>query len=251
MTTREAVDLLRKNPGSNQSWSEVILGTEHKITRVYSYDDDVANSLTWLRDLGSRSDIYTSAVMVILPFPISKEICLKKHAHTTIVRSTNPRLEFALLANLLFPERSVEHLNIRRTYPCVTDGFGWVRDEVGSLVKFPHYGGVSIHPSATIAESAKVARAPLGTTIISEGVRIDNMVHIAHGAWIGKHTSIAALSVIEGSVDIGAYCTIGSGVIFQIGSGCGDHVTVGSGSVVTKQIPDGETWMGVPARKWR
>ena len=251
MTTHEAIDLLRKNPGTNCPWADVILGTEYKITRVCSYDDDVANSLTWLRDLGSRSDIFTAAVMVILPYGICEDIYLKKHPHTTLVRAKNPRLEFALLANLLFPEKSISSLNILRTHPCVTDGFGWVRDETGSLVKFPHYGDVSIHPSATIAESAKIARAPLGTTIISEGVRIDNMVHIAHGVWINKHTSIAALSCIEGSVEIGAYCTIGSGVIFQLGSGCGDHVTVGSGSVVTKQIPDGETWVGVPARKLR
>ena len=251
MTTHEAVELLRKNPGSNLPWAAVILGTECKIDRAASFNDDVANSLTWLREVGSKFVLYTPAVMVIVPFGIHKDICLKKHQHTTVVRSMHPRLEFALLANQLFPEKSIDHLSIRKTYPCVTDGFGWVRDETGSLVKFPHYGDVSIHPSATIAESAKIARAPLGTTIISEGVRIDNMVHIAHGVWINKHTSIAALSCIEGSVEIGAYCTIGSGVIFQLGSGCGDHVTVGSGSVVTKQIPDGETWVGVPARKLR
>ncbi|MCB7129811.1 MAG: hypothetical protein J3T61_09770 [Candidatus Brocadiales bacterium] len=251
MTTHEAVDLLRKNPGTNRLWSEVILGTDCLIDLASSYDEGVSNSLTWLRDLGSRSDIYTPAVMVILPFFTPKEICLKKHQHTTIVRSTNPRLEYALLANQIFPEKPVDDLSTRKTYPWVTDGFGWVRDEDGTLVKFPHYGDVYIHSSAIIAESAKVARAPLGTTIISEGVRIDNMVHIAHGVEIGKHTSIAALSCIEGSVKIGAYCTIGSGVIFQIGSGCGDRVTIGSGSVVTKKIPDGETWIGVPARKLR
>lgn len=250
MTTNKAVQLLRKNPGTNRLWAEVILGTNCEIDRAASFDDYAAGSLTWLRDVNSIFDLYTQAVMVIVPFGIHKDICFKKHGRTTIVRSMKPRLEFALLANQLFPEKPIDG-TIRKTYPCVTDGFGWVRDDDGCLVKFPHYGGVSIHPSAVIAESAKIARAPFGVTTISEGVKIDNMVHIAHGVWIDKHTSIAALSCIEGSVEIGAYCTIGSGVTFQIGSGCGDDVTVGSGSVVTKQIPAGETWAGVPARKLR
>jgi UDP-3-O-[3-hydroxymyristoyl] glucosamine N-acyltransferase len=126
-----------------------------------------------------------------------------------------------------------------------------VRDEAGKLVPFPQCGGLQLGTDVVVGRYTCIDRGALSDTIIGNGVKIDNLCHIAHGVEIGDHTSIAALTCIEGSVKIGAYCTIGSNVTFQIGSGCGDHVTVGSGSVVTKYIPEGETWVGSPARKLR
>lgn len=166
---------------------------------------------------------------------------LKIPKETTLLEHDNPRLLFALACEAMDAGFPVPN-------GC-TDGFGWVRDRSGRLHRMPHLNGARIGDDCDIAPTACIARGALTDTYIGDGVKIDNMVHIAHGAHIGSHTSIAALSCIEGSVFIGQRCTIGSGVTFQIGSSCGDDVTVGSGSVVTKHIPDGEVWAGVPARK--
>lgn len=161
---------------------------------------------------------------------------------TTLLTHDNPRLLFALAC------AAMDYVSTDIPDGC-TDGFGWVRDRSGKLHRMPHLKGAKIGADCHIAPTACIARGALTDTYIGDGVKIDNMVHIAHGAHIGSHTSIAALSCIEGSVHIGERCTIGSGVTFQIGSSCGDDVTVGSGSVVTKHIPSGEVWAGVPARK--
>lgn len=166
----------------------------------------------------------------------------------SFVFSSRPRLVFARVASRLFPPELKGRVPERSIG---ADGFGYLRNELGELERFPHYGKVLIGERVVIGHFTCIDRGALTDTIIEDGVKIDNLCHIAHGAHIGAHTSIAALSCIEGSVKIGKRCTIGSKVVFQIGSGCGDDVTVGSGSVVTKFIPDGETWIGSPARKLR
>ena len=246
MTTHEVADIIT----SRNLQTAVRLGFDVPVTHASGFDGAKQGALVWMK--GNRDVHHTKAAIIIMEMNVlqSLEILMTP---TTYIGVYNPRLEFALTANELFPEKGfigdeVYH-HQARLVNMVTDGFGWVRGHDGKLIKFPHYGKIKVHPTATIAPSARIARAALGETIVEEGVAIDNMVHIAHGAHIGAHTSIAALTCIEGSVKIGQRCTIGSNVTFQIGSGCGDDVTVGSGSVVTKHIPNGETWVGVPARK--
>lgn len=201
---------------------------------------DGYNQMTWCRAFPPRAAF---GVIISENGPEDRDI----DPRTTVILAPDARLAFARVAKECFPEPGWMDPWSRM----VTDGFGWIRNEVGQLEKFPHYGGVVLGDLCTIHPSARIARGSLSDTIVGDGVKIDNMVHIAHGVQIGEWTSIAALSSIEGSVRIGKRCTIGSGVIFQVGSSCGDDVTVGSGSVVTKHIPDGETWVGVPARKIR
>lgn len=168
--------------------------------------------------------------------------------NATLIRTPHPRLVFARVAKRLFPPTYAIQEEIRGIGGV---GFGFVRNGEGELERFPHYGEVRIGKDVQIGHFTCIDRGALTDTVIEDGVKLDNLVHIAHGAHIGAHTSIAALTCIEGSVKIGKRCTIGSNVTFQIGSGCGDDVTVGSGSVVTKFIPSGETWLGNPARRWK
>jgi hypothetical protein len=153
----------------------------------------------------------------------------------SVVWVKNPRLSMAKILRLLGWGDTRPPLWGGST---ADPGFGYVRDEAGKLVPFPQCGGLQLGTDVVVGRYTCIDRGALSDTIIGD-------------AQIGDHTSIAALTCIEGSVKIGAYCTIGSNVTFQIGSGCGDHVTVGSGSVVTKYIPEGETWVGSPARKLR
>jgi len=87
----------------------------------------------------------------------------------------------------------------------------------------------------------------MGDTVIGDGTRIDNLVHIGHNAKIGKRCTIVAGAVIGGWVEIGDDTFVGMGALIRnrvkVGSGC----TIGMGSVVVKDVPDGVTVKGNPA----
>ena len=128
-------------------------------------------------------------------------------------------------------------------------GFGFAHEEDGTPVHIPHSGRVLIGNDVYILDGANIARGTVDDTVIEDNVGIDAHVHVAHNCHIGKNTLIAAGAVICGSVHIGRNCFIGVNACIREGLNIGDDVTVGMGSVVTKNIPDGETWVGNPAKK--
>lgn len=129
------------------------------------------------------------------------------------------------------------------------EGFGFEPDEDGKMVFFPHFKGVRIGDDVRIGSYVCIDRGNLRDTEISDGVKIDNLVHVAHNVRIGKNTLVVAGSVICGSVEIGESCFIGANSTIREHIKIGNGVTIGMGSVVTKDVPDGETWAGNPARK--
>jgi len=129
------------------------------------------------------------------------------------------------------------------------DGFGWVRYSTGELHPMPHAGNVVIEKDVVIGCNTCIDRAVVGSTIIGEGTKIDNLVHIAHGAKIGKHCLIVAGTVIGGSSEIGSYTFIGMNASIKNKVKIGKYVTIGAGAVVLRDVPDGEVWAGCPAKK--
>jgi UDP-3-O-[3-hydroxymyristoyl] glucosamine N-acyltransferase len=132
------------------------------------------------------------------------------------------------------------------------DGFGFVRD--GSAhVKFPQVGKVIIEDDVEIGANTCIDRGSLETTIIRRGVKLDNLIQIAHNVEIGEHTVIAAQTGISGSVTIGANCLIGGQV------GIGEHARLddntiigGQGGVLNgKHVRGGEVLWGTPVRPLR
>jgi len=130
-----------------------------------------------------------------------------------------------------------------------SDGFGYVFGE-GRHHKFPQLGQVIIEDDVEIGSNTTVDRGSLGTTIIGQGTKIDNLVQIAHNVRIGRHCVIAAQAGISGSVEIGDYVVMGGQV------GLGDHVRVEERAVLGGQagilpgkiIRKGSTVWGTPAR---
>jgi UDP-3-O-[3-hydroxymyristoyl] glucosamine N-acyltransferase len=130
-----------------------------------------------------------------------------------------------------------------------SDGFGYVFD--GSRYeKFPQVGTVEIGDDTEIGANTTIDRAALGATKIGRGVKIDNLVQVAHNVTIGDHVVIAAQTGISGSTVIESYAVIGGQV------GLGDHVRIESGARLGSQcgilphktVRKGQTVWGTPAR---
>ncbi len=108
------------------------------------------------------------------------------------------------------------------------------------LLTVTHAGGVLIHENAEIQGNAVIDKALFGGyTAIGEETKIDNLVHVAHHAKIGKRTRIAALSVIGGSSMIGDDVWIGPGSVVSNGVRIGQGASVTLGAVVTRDVPPG------------
>lgn len=128
------------------------------------------------------------------------------------------------------------------------DGFGYERNEVGELEKFPHIGGVVIEDDVEIGSNTSIDRGTLNPTRIGARARIDNQVHIAHNAVIGNDAAIIAQAMIGGSVKIGDRAWIAPSATIMNQVAIGADATVGMGAVVVKNVSAGVTVMGSPAQ---
>lgn len=130
-----------------------------------------------------------------------------------------------------------------------TDGLGCEREADGTLVKFPHLGGVIIEDNVEIGASCQIAKGALSNTIIGRGTKINVGCYIAHNVVIGKNVWISAQAKIAGSVKIGDNTTIFVGAMVREQLTIENNSLIGMGSVVVKNVPNGETWVGNPAKK--
>jgi len=128
-----------------------------------------------------------------------------------------------------------------------SDGFGFAPQEDHHYQKVAQIGNVVIEDEVEIGANTTVDRATLGSTIIRKGVKLDNLVQVAHNVVIGENTVIAAQTGISGSTRIGSNCLIGgqAGIIGHLQ--IGDNVRIAAQSGVTTNISDNETVMGAPA----
>ena len=115
------------------------------------------------------------------------------------------------------------------------DGFGFAPGE-GRWEKIEQLGGVAIGDDVEIGANTCIDRGALEDTVVDDGVKLDNLVHIAHNVVVGAHTAMAACVGIAGSTRIGAHCTFAgqAGVVGHVQI-C-DHVHVGAACAVTRSI---------------
>jgi UDP-3-O-[3-hydroxymyristoyl] glucosamine N-acyltransferase len=125
------------------------------------------------------------------------------------------------------------------------DGFGFEFKD-GRQRKIPQIGIVQIDDDVEIGANATIDRARFGRTWIQEGVKIDNLVQIAHNVVVGKHTVIAAQAGISGSVRLGERVSLAGQVGIVGHATIGDGTMVAAQSGVSKNIPGG-VWFGYPA----
>ena len=127
------------------------------------------------------------------------------------------------------------------------DGFGFANDQ-GSWIKVPQVGSVKIGNNVEIGANTTIDRGAIEDTVIGNGVKIDNQVHIAHNVIIGNHTIIAGCVGIAGSTTIGAYCGIAGAVSIAGHLQICDKVQITGMSMVTKSISEAGVYSsGLPA----
>ena len=125
-----------------------------------------------------------------------------------------------------------------------SDGFGYAPSKRG-WKKIQHLGGVEIGNHVEIGAKSTVDRGALGNTVIEDGVKIDNHVHVAHNSYIGENTAIAGQSGMAGSVKIGKNCQIAGqvGIVGHIE--IADNVVVLAKTLVTKSLKKAGVYSGV------
>ena len=128
-------------------------------------------------------------------------------------------------------------------------GFGFERDDEGNLFRFPQIGGVKIGQYVEIGANTCIDRGALSDTVIGDHTKIDNLVHIAHNVQIGRNAMVIACSEVSGSCVVGDDVWISPNSAVRDWRRIGNGALVGLGSVVVKDVPEGEVWAGNPARK--
>ena len=127
-----------------------------------------------------------------------------------------------------------------------SDGFGYVLDE-GRHRKMLHLGNVIIHDDVEIGANAAIDRGALGPTVIGQGTKIDNLVHVAHNVSMGRHCLILGQAGLAGSTRLGDYVVVASQSGIADHLNLGNQVVVGAKSGVMRDIPDGGRVLGIPA----
>ena len=140
-----------------------------------------------------------------------------------------------------------ENCNINSGAIIGADGFGFLPDENGEQQKIPQIGNVIIEDNVEIGSATTVDRATLGSTIIRKGVKLDNLIQIAHNVEIGKNTVIAAQSGVAGSTKVGENCLIGGQVAVIGHIKIGNNVRVQATSGVAKSLKDNDVVQGYRA----
>ncbi|ANF51540.1 hypothetical protein A0O34_13960 [Chryseobacterium glaciei] len=128
-------------------------------------------------------------------------------------------------------------------------GFGYEKDETGQYVFIPHIGNVIIGNNVDIGNNTCIDRAVLGNTILMDNVKIDNLVHIAHGVKVGRNSLVIANAMVAGSVEIGENTWVAPSSSILNQKKIGDNVTIGLSAVVVKNVENGQTVIGSPAEE--
>lgn len=172
------------------------------------------------------------------------------HAHVHVGRDVRIDQDTVLHSGVRVLDRCV--IGRRCTLQAGTivgsDGFGFAPKEDGTYAKVPQTGNVVIEDNCDVGAMTTIDRATLGSTVLKNGCKLDNLIQVAHNVVIGEATVIAAQTGIAGSTTIGSRCMIGGQV------GIGGHLTVANGSRIAAKsgvsaslIQEGQTYQGNPA----
>lgn len=182
--------------------------------------------------------------------------------NTTIGKGVKIHPQCFIGDNVSIGDNSILHAGVQVFSDCIigkdctlqgsviigSDGFGFAPNSEGQYNKVPQIGNVIIEEHVEIGANTTIDRATLGSTIIRKGVKLDNLIQIAHNVEIGENTVIAAQAGIAGSTKIGKNCMIGGqvGIVGHIS--IADEVKIAAQSGIASSIKEvGAIIQGSPA----
>ncbi len=151
----------------------------------------------------------------------------------------------------LYPRTQIgDRVRIHANSAIGSDGFGYVQDGLVHR-KVPQIGNVVIGEDVEIGAGVTIDRGTMGSTAIGKGTKIDNLVQIGHNVQVGEGCLLVAQVGIAGSSKLGNYVVLAGQVGVAGHLKIGNQVIVGAKSGVMHNIPDGETWLWIPAQPIR
>jgi UDP-3-O-[3-hydroxymyristoyl] glucosamine N-acyltransferase len=124
------------------------------------------------------------------------------------------------------------------------DGFGFAPTQ-GRWEKIEQLGAVRIGDDVEIGANTCIDRGALGDTVISNGVKLDNLIQIGHNVQIGEHSALAGCAGVAGSAIIGKHCTVGGAGMVVGHLELADHVHISAGSMVMRSIKKPGQYTGI------
>lgn len=256
MTLRGVLEVLKKH--ELQYRVTPFEGSDITLSGFSTLHNSKAETLTWSR---SPDIPPNEAAVVICPY--------ESEGDQIFIKTENPEYAFAAVlqtaerttyqyigpnfvqeAGSILTGRVLIGSNCKVGYNSVIGSPGLSRVEhEGKYIRWPHIGGIIIGDNVEILSNVCINRAVIDNTIIENDVMINDLVHIAHNSKVGRGTMIASGVQVCGSVEIGENCWIGTGAVIRQHTKIGNNVLVGAGAVVVKNVEDGVTVMGVPAKK--
>lgn len=154
---------------------------------------------------------------------------------------------------ILYPQVTIYH-DCRVGNQCIihagavigADGFGFAPSAEGHE-KIPQIGIAIIEDNVEIGANTCIDRSTMGATIVHKGVKLDNLIQVAHNVEVGSHTVMASQVGIAGSTKIGEWCMFGGQVGVAGHIQIGDHVNIGAQSGIPGNTKSGSSLMGYPA----
>ena len=169
------------------------------------------------------------------------------HPHATIEDNTKLGCNCNIYPNVTIYHncRIGNNVTIHSGSVIGADGFGFAPNTEG-YDKIPQIGIVTIEDNVEIGANTCVDRSTMGSTYLRKGVKLDNLVQIAHNTDIGENTVMSALVGVAGSSKVGAWCMFGGQVGIAGHSSIGDKVFLGAQSGVPGSLKDNQTLIGTP-----
>jgi UDP-3-O-[3-hydroxymyristoyl] glucosamine N-acyltransferase len=172
------------------------------------------------------------------------------HSHSNIEDNSSVGENTVLFSGVhVYPDCSIGNNCILHSGVVIgADGFGFAQSEDGTYKKITQIGNVVLEDDIEVGANTTIDRATLGSTIVHKGVKIDNLVQIAHNDEIGENTVIVAQTGIAGSTKIGKNCVIGGQVGIVGHLQIADNTQIGAQSGVTNSVKTpGQIIIGSPA----
>jgi len=160
--------------------------------------------------------------------------------------------------NIIYPNVTITHnckignnVIIHSGTVVGSDGFGYTNNERGEFIKIPQIGNVIIEDNVELGSNVSIDRAAMGSTIIKSGVKIDNLVQIAHNVVIGDNSALSGQTGISGSTVVGKNCVLAGQVGLAGHITIADRVMVGAQGGVSKSLTQSGKYFGSPAKNYR